>query len=90
MEFAFKLHALNMPAPNPWTFSPAFHAGLTPAERVSTLWWEGAFTAEERIFPDLEAQLAWLGTPIAEHGHRDPGPAPQGLRARLGRRAGRA
>ena len=90
MAFAFKLHALHLPEPNPWTFSAAFAEGLTPAERVSTLWWEGSFAAEELIFGSLEEQLAWLVGPVTEHGHRDPGPARAGLRARLGRRLLRA
>jgi hypothetical protein len=31
-------------------FPPDFHALLTDDERVSYLWWEGGFTARERVF----------------------------------------
>lgn len=89
VEFVFKPHGLHRPAPNPWTFSPAFAANLSPQERVSTLWWEGSFTAAEHQFYDLAEQLEWLAAPVRAHAHRDPAPA-EGRRARLARRLRRA
>jgi hypothetical protein len=35
-------------------FPVGFHAGLSDAERVSSLWWEGSFEAHERVFMSAE------------------------------------
>jgi hypothetical protein len=90
VEFVFKPHSLHMPAPNAWTFSAGFAAGLSAQERVSTLWWEGAFTAGEHAFYELDEQLEWLAGPVREHAHRDPDRGATGRRARLRRRLARA
>jgi hypothetical protein len=50
IEFSFKEHGLGA---RPDSHFPAgFRDGLSEHERVSTLWWEGAFTATERVFVD--------------------------------------
>jgi len=89
IDFAFKLHALHHPGPTGWAFSARFAEGLTERERVSTLWWNGAFTARERVFDDVVALVEWLGEPVRTHGTRDPDPPRAGRRARLARRLGR-
>lgn len=82
VDFTFKLHSLHVRG-HGWTFSPAFAQALTPRERVSTLWWEGDFTARERIFYDVLAIQDWLREPVREHGARDPEPWQAGRRKRL-------
>jgi SAM-dependent methyltransferase len=64
IEFVFKHHILHAPEHH-----LAGAKGLTPRERVQTLWWEGAFTARERIFFDIAEFHAWLA---------DVPPPPQG------------
>ena len=61
LEFVFKPHVLhNRPSDH---FPPAFLAGLTDAERVLCLWWEGGFAARERLLMgpgELDAYLSSL------------------------------
>jgi len=86
VDFVFKPHVLHHPGPTGWAFSSRFAEGLTEAERVSTLWWSGTFTARERIFDDIAALVAWLVDPVRAHAGRDPDPVGLGRRARLERR----
>ena len=88
IDFVFKLHALHHPGPTGWAFSARFAEALSERERVSTLWWDGAFSARERFFEDVNALVEWLAEPVRAHGARDP-VAPRGdRRARLARRLG--
>jgi len=89
VDFVFKLHAVHHPGPTGWAFSARFAEGLTERERVSTLWWDGAFSARERAFDDVTALVEWLGGPVRAYGARDPDPPRAGRRARLARRIGR-
>lgn len=89
VDFVFKLHALHHPGPTGLAFSSRFGNALSAAERVSTLWWEGAFTARERVFYELDETVEYLRGFVRQHAHRDPGPAPVGRRVRLGRRLAR-
>ena len=73
VEFVHKPHVLHDPGDNGWTFSAQFGRALSAGEQVSTLWWQGAFTARERLFGDVEELTAWLAAPVLEHGGRDPG-----------------
>ncbi len=86
VDFVFKLHALHHPGETGLAFSSRFGAALTAEERVSTLWWEGTFTARERVFYELEETVEHLRSLVREHGARDPGPDPGGRRERLARR----
>jgi len=87
IDFVFKLHALHHPGATGFAFSSRFAAALGEHERVSTLWWEGAFTARERIFPDVTALTDWLAAPVTANAARDPAPPREpGRRAALGRR----
>ncbi len=84
LEFVFKPHALHARDDHGWTFSKAFADALSPEERVSTLWWEGAVPATERLFDDVDALVAWLRAPVLAQGHRDPErPRRGGLAGRL-------
>jgi hypothetical protein len=89
IDFVFKLHALHHPGPTGWAFSARFAEALEERERVSTLWWDGAFTARERVFDDVSTLVEWLAEPVRAHGARDPDPPRAGRRARLARRLGR-
>jgi Methyltransferase domain len=40
---------------------------LAPEERVTTLWWEGALPAHERVFTDPDAFDAWLAALLGAH-----------------------
>lgn len=72
IDFTFKHHILHG---KPETHFPAgFAEGLSASDRVQRLWWEGSFTASERVFlqPDdlddylsdfVEEQLALRGLP---------------------------
>ena len=51
-------------------FPSGFHATLSPERRVQWLWWEGGFTARERIFVnDVAEHDAWLRAPVDAHAH---------------------
>ena len=62
-------------------FPAGFQATLTEEERVEQLWWEGAFTARERVFVDSRPLDEYLSSFVAEHR------PPEGRLARLRRRA---
>jgi hypothetical protein len=48
-------------------FPVGFHATLTPEQRVTALWWEGALPARERFFADPAAYDAYLRDFVAAH-----------------------
>jgi hypothetical protein len=48
-------------------FPTGFHAALRPEQRVSRLWWEGSFTAEERFFADPAEYDAYVRSFVAAH-----------------------
>ena len=60
------------------TFSPDFYAGLSPEQRVQTLWWEGRVEAVERVFVSSEELNSYLREPVRRK---------RGLLSRLRRRA---
>lgn len=73
IDFVFKHHNVHAPAHR---FPTAFRDTLSAQERVSALWWEGGFSARERMF-DVPAQLdAYLRELVLAHGRADDAPAP--------------
>lgn len=64
IEFVHKLHSIH--ADPSFSFFPEFVDRLTPEDRVSELWWDGAFAFSERIFYDPhEAQDVHMGGFVA-------------------------
>ena len=62
ISFVFKSHVL---CGRPEVQFPAgFWQTLTPAERVTCLWWEGGFRYRERIFLDYAEFDAYLAGPV--------------------------
>jgi len=49
-------------------FPPDFRNELSAEERVSTLWWEGSFDYQERLFWDASAFDAYLSEPVLARG----------------------
>ena len=83
IEFVHKSHAIH--ASPPCYFPYGFWHGLTAEERVQSLWWEGAFSARERVLFEEEADASEYLSSFVEHemrarGHRRPRAA-----SRLGR-----
>ena len=64
--FGHKSHAVHREGNH---FPRGFHGTLTPERRVQWLWWEGAFTARERIFTDVAEHDDWLRAPVVAHAH---------------------
>ncbi|HEX8120649.1 MAG TPA: methyltransferase domain-containing protein [Solirubrobacteraceae bacterium] len=64
--FGHKSHAVHRPGNH---FPEGFHRTLSPERRVQWLWWEGSFTARERIFSDIPEHDAWLRAPVDAHAH---------------------
>jgi hypothetical protein len=52
LRFTFKHHVMHNRASD--HFPPGFHERLSQVDRVSCLWWEGAFDFEEQVFVDPE------------------------------------
>lgn len=65
IEFVFKHHVLNGRASD--RFEPGFHARLTPEQRVHTLWWQGSFSARERVIVQPEELDSYLAGFVAAH-----------------------
>jgi hypothetical protein len=65
IEFVSKPHVLH--AREDYRFPDGFAQALTPEQRVQTLFWEGGFEYDERIFLDPEELDAYLGDFVAEH-----------------------
>jgi hypothetical protein len=70
-------------------FPPGFHETLSDSERVTTLWWDESFDADERILEgpeELDAYLSdFVERELRRRGLRRPGRA-----ARLRQRTQRA
>jgi hypothetical protein len=64
--FGHKSHAAHREGNH---FPRGFHATLSAERRVQWLWWEGSFSARERIFTGIEEHDAWLAAPVLAHGH---------------------
>lgn len=80
LRFVFKHHILH--GRPEFRFSPEFHAGLAPEQRVVRLFWEGAFQAEERVFVAADDLDAYLRDLVARHEPDPPGER-RSLRSRL-------
>ena len=64
--FGHKSHAVHREGNH---FPRGFHATLTPERRVQWLWWEGSFSARERIFTEIADHDRWLSEPVRAHAH---------------------
>ena len=77
IEFVFK-HGVVYTA-EAARFPPGFHATLTAAERVSSLWWDGSFAFGERVMmsaDELDPYLAdFVDAELRRRGIERPGPA---------------
>lgn len=85
VRFTFKPHVLHARDHLPGGTAD----GLAPEDRVVTLWWEGAFAVEERIFLDAEPlheYLADLPLPVLRDGARATVAEPASLLRRAARR----
>jgi hypothetical protein len=84
IDFVFKHGVIY--ADRRFQFPPGFHAGLSEAERVSTLWWDGSFEARERVFmsaDELDPYLeGFVDDELARRGLTRPSRA-QRLRSRV-------
>jgi hypothetical protein len=89
VEFVFKHH--NIHGRRELQVAFAVQEALTPQERAATLWWEGTFTAGERVFVGPEELFPWLAAVPAAHPAPDPQPQspPPGRARRLLARFGR-
>jgi hypothetical protein len=65
IRFAHKSQLLDHRAAD--RFPTGFHATLSPEQRISALWWNDAFTAEERFFADPGEYDAYLRSFVASH-----------------------
>lgn len=83
LELVFKPHIL---VREDLHFPSGFAAGLSEAQRVETLWWEGEVRAWERIFVDASLD-DWLREPLRAQGfgRRAPGRVGRLRRLRRGR-----
>ena len=91
ITFVHKPHLIN--SRTDAYFPPDFRNRLTAEERVQTLWWQGGFQAEERLFWDLHEFDAYVaGFVEAELTRRELArwELTPGWRARLGRLRRRA
>lgn len=64
LEFIFKHHVIHGRESD--HFPPGFDDGLSDAEKVETLWWEGSFVARERVITDPAELDAWLADFVSE------------------------
>jgi SAM-dependent methyltransferase len=65
ISFAHKSQLLDHRAAD--RFPTGFHAALGPDQRVSALWWEDGFDAEERFFNDPSEYDDYLRSFVAAH-----------------------
>ena len=68
IDFVFKPHHVHTP---PHHLPAGSYDGLSEEQRVSALWWQGSFTARERIFDsaaELDAYLDGLVRPSGARG----------------------
>jgi hypothetical protein len=89
IEFVFKHHVLHG-RPH-FQVSKRVYEQLSQQEKLATLWWEGSFSARERLFFEVEELHEWLAAVPAAYADAEPEspvpPAPQEGRLRrvLGR-----
>jgi hypothetical protein len=87
LEFVFKPHDIH--ARPDCHFPAGFHDRLSVEDRVQTLWWQGDFSARERIFIETSPYDSYLPDFVAAGLDRWPETAPpasRGLRRRLARK----
>lgn len=91
IDFVFKHHVVHAPGPD--HFAAEFHATLTDAQKVQSLWWEGEFTARERVLYSAKDLHSYLRDFVAANGppgtQVDAEPPPARSRSRLLGRRGR-
>jgi hypothetical protein len=78
LEFVFKHHVVNRPGSH---LAAGAATGLTPEERVQTLWWEGELNARERVISTAAELDGFLERVVGD----TRAPEPHGARARLAR-----
>ncbi len=84
IEFVFKHGVIAKPGNH---LPAGSAAGLAPSERVLALWWEGTFSARERIFFEPDELDAWLAEVVPASARSKAQPGPTGWRRRLRRSA---
>lgn len=84
MRFTFKHHILHGRATD--HFPPGFWDGLSPEQRVQSLWWEGSFEFEERIFIGPGEIDTYLASFVSENLEGWTPPRPDPLPRRAARR----
>jgi hypothetical protein len=83
IDFVFKHHVVhNRPSDH---FPPGFRDGLTPEQRVQTLWWEDSFEFQERVFVTAEELDPHVAGFVASHRHLVDVPVRARARRMLGR-----
>ena len=94
IEFVFKPHVIH--SVRDYQFPRSFWEQLTDEERVESLWWEGSFTAKERVIFELESDdisylREYVDREMAARGFERPreGRLQSRFRARAGRFAAR-
>jgi hypothetical protein len=65
IEFVFKHHVVNGRKSD--RFRADFHAGLTPEQRVLSLWWQDTFAARERVIVEPEELDSYLADFVTAH-----------------------
>jgi len=65
IEFVFKHHVLHGRRSD--HFPSSFHAGLSPEQRVQTLWWTGSFDFGERVIVSAEELDGYLAELVSQH-----------------------
>ena len=85
VEFVLKHHVMHGRASD--HFPAGFHDSLTPAEKVTALFWEGTFSADERVLGDAAELDAYLAEFVAaELANRGVSPGRRPRRSRPGSR----
>ena len=84
LRFTFKHHILHGRATD--HFPSGFWDDLTPEQRVQSLWWEGSFEFEERIFIGPGEIDTYLASFVSENLKGWSPPPPDPLARRAGRR----
>jgi hypothetical protein len=87
VEFVFKHGVVYLAAGA--QFPPGFHATLTDAERVQSLWWDGSFGSSERVMTSA-AELDPYLTEFVDAELRRRGMSKPGRARRLAQRTQRA
>lgn len=83
IDFVFKHHVLHNRAGD--HFPPQFRDGLSAEQRVQTLWWEGRFEYQERVFVSAEEVDPYVAGFVARNRHLVKLPRRAQARRMLGR-----